>query len=207
MTSLEDKHVRDVYMKIASHFSHTRREDRWTWIESFLDQYPEPNKVCDIGCGSGRNMRSNCFGVDNCPNFIKICQDKNLPVKLSEMINLELEDESFDAVICIAAFHHLDNEEKRLQALKEMKRILKPDGRILLSVWSINQPEKTKKQFAYGDNLVPWNNHGKIYERYYYIFRIDEIKNLFQKVGLTLIDNDNGHIWEYGNEIFILKIS
>jgi ubiquinone/menaquinone biosynthesis C-methylase UbiE len=201
MSNLEETNVRQVYQKIANHFNHSRGESKWDWIESFLDQYQEPNTVCDIGCGSGRNMRSNCFGIDNCANFIKICQEKGLKVKLSEMINIELPDESYNAIICIAVFHHLDSEDKRIKALLEMKRILKAGGRILLSVWSKNQPENTKRIFEYGDNLVPWNNHGKIYQRYYYIFEIDEIKNLFIKVGLTLLN----HTWEYGNEVFILE--
>jgi tRNA (uracil-5-)-methyltransferase TRM9 len=201
MSNLEETNVRQVYQKIANHFNHSRGESKWDWIESFLDQYQEPNTVCDIGCGSGRNMRPNCVGIDNCANFIKICQEKGLKVKLSEMINLELPDETYNAIICIAVFHHLDSEDKRIKALLEMKRILKAGGRILLSVWSKNQPETTKRTFEYGDNLVPWNNHGKIYQRYYYIFEIDEIKNLFIKVGLTLLN----HTWEYGNEVFILE--
>ena len=82
-----------------------------------------------------------------------------------------------------------------------MKRLLKPGGKILISVWSINQPEKIKKSFNnYGNNIVLWNSYGKIYERYYYIFKIEEIKNLFNLVGLKLIH----HEYNCGNEIFQL---
>lgn len=202
MSNLETDHVHQVYQQIANHFNHSRGESKWDWIESFLDQYPSPNTVCDVGCGSGRNMRANCFGIDNCENFIQICQEKGLKVKLSEITNILLPDESYNAIICIAVFHHLDSEDKRIKALLEMKRILKLEGQILLSVWSKNQPETTKRTFTYGDNLVPWNDHGKIYQRYYYIFKIDEIKNLFIKAGLTILN----HTWQYGNEVFTLKI-
>ena len=62
-----------------------------------------------------------------------------------------------------------------------MKRLIKPECKILLSVWSINQPAKTKKSFdKYGDNIVLWNNYGTIYERYYYIFKIDEINTIIK---------------------------
>jgi len=58
-----------------------------------------------------------------------------------------------------------------------MKRLVKPGSNILLSVWSINQPKKTRRKFyKYGDNIVMWNNYGTIYERYYYIFNLDEIR-------------------------------
>ena len=99
-------------------------------------------------------------------------------------------------------FHQLSSYENRINALLEMKRLIKPEGKILLSVWSINQPAKTKKSFDnYGDNIVLWNNYGTIYERYYYIFKIDEIKDLFEKTDLILLS----HFYDCGNEIFILK--
>ena len=118
------------------------------------------------------------------------------------MTNIPLQSNTFDAIICIASFHHLSNYELRLQSLKEMKRLIKPNRNILLSVWSINQPKKTKKIFnSYGDTFVTYNKFGTIYERYYYIFKIDEIKNLFKNIGLIL----KHHFYDCGNEIFILS--
>ena len=77
-----------------------------------------------------------------------------------------------------------------------MKRILTPNGKILLSVWSINQPKKTKRTFSqYGDTIVYW----KHIPRYYYIFNVQEITKLLQ--DYFIIEN---HIWDCGNEIFIL---
>ena len=103
--------------------------------------------------------------------------------------------------MCVAVFHHLSTIENRLLALKEMKRLVKPGGKILLSVWSINQPSKIKKKFNnYGNNIVLWNSYGKIFERYYYIFEVDEIKNLFQLLGLSLIKYE----YSCGNEVFTL---
>ena len=82
-----------------------------------------------------------------------------------------------------------------------MKRILKPNGKILLSIWSINQPKKTRRNFNnYGNNIVLWNNYGKIYERYYYIFKLDEIKELIKKVGLIILNYE----YSCGNEVFTL---
>ena len=57
------------------------------------------------------------------------------------------EENSFEFLLVIASFHHLDTEDKRKKALQEMNRILKPDGRILVSVWSKTQPKKTKRTF------------------------------------------------------------
>ena len=79
-----------------------------------------------------------------------------------------------------------------------MKRLIKPNGKILISIWSINQPDKTKVKFnKYGDIMVKWN---KKYDRYYYIFQIEEILHLFKLANLDVIE----HKYDCGNEIFIL---
>ena len=57
-----------------------------------------------------------------------------------------------------------------------------------------------KKIKKYGDNLSR-NKNGKIYDRYYYIFKVDEIIRLFNQTGWKVIS----HTWEYGNEVFIIK--
>ena len=89
-----------------------------------------------------------------------------------------------------------------LKALLEMKRILKPNGKILLSIWSKDQPVKTRRKFDnYGTQMVPWKSKEKTIYRYYYIFKIDEINELFEKAQLKVVS----HLWECGNEVFILE--
>jgi ubiquinone/menaquinone biosynthesis C-methylase UbiE len=197
-------YVKDVYEKIASQFN-DKRFSQWDWIEKFLDTFPEGSLVYDIGCGPGRNIRTGMIGVDNCQNFLKICEEKNRNAIYGDMISLPLESNSGVGMICIAAFHHLYNRQDRVATLSEFKRVLKPGSRIMLSIWSFDQGPETKGnrklKFTYGDNLVSWNSKGEIYQRYYYIFRIEEIKELFDLVGLQIIQ----HFWEHGNEIFILE--
>ena len=203
LTTTEKQYVKDVYENIANRFDSTRLYT-WSWIEEFLEKLPSTSLVYDIGFGNGRNMMNNkikFIGIDNCENFINICKSKNLEVINSNITNIPLDNNSCDAIICIAVFHQLSNSDNRLNALLEMKRLIKSGSKILLSVWSINQPKKTRRTFyKYGDNIVSWNNYGTIYERYYYIFKLDEIKNLFKKAGLLVIK----HHYYCGNEIFIL---
>ena len=78
---------------------------------------------------------------------------------------------------------------------------------MLLSVWSINQPAKTKRKFNnYGDINVNWNTNRKdidgnfiIIPRYYYIFQLNEIKEL-----LSTYFTIEKYYWDCGNEIFEL---
>ena len=164
--------------------------------------------IYDIGCGSGRNMNYegyNFIGVDSCSEFVDMCLENKQSVYKASMTELPFESETANALMCIAAFHHLSNEERRMKALQEMKRVVKKDGKILLSVWSKTQPKKTRRVFdTYGDVFVPWTSqNGNKIDRYYYIFKLDELKGLFKKIGLNVIS----HTWEMGNEVFILTKS
>lgn len=200
---IEEKYVKNVYENISKHFSNTRVYT-WKWIDDFIYSQQKNSLILDIGCGNGRNMifeNYNFIGIDNCNGFLDICREKKLNVIEANMTNIPLESNTFDAIICIASFHHLSTPILRKKSLNEIKRLIKPGCDILLSVWSINQPKKTKKIFHnYGDTIVTYNKFGTIYERYYYIFKIDEIKNLFKLCGLIL----KNHFYDCGNEIFIL---
>lgn len=210
--SIEEISVKKVYNIIAPHFDNTRHY-KWLWISEFMDTLPNNSLIYDIGCGNGRNMdyKNHRFkGIDNCENFVSICQKKGLDVQQGDMTNLPFDNNSTDHLINIAAFHHLSTCERRVKALQEFKRVLKPGGKILLSIWSKFQPEKTKRSFEkYGDNYVPWkepnsksnSDCSEIQMRYYYIFRLNELLNLISESGLNLIETK----WNCGNEILILQ--
>ena len=103
ITQTEQKYVKDVYENIAQRFNHTRAY-KWCWIDEFLSKLAPNSNVYDLGCGNGRNMNFKdlkFIGVDNCTNFIKICQEKNLDVINCNILNIPLESNSADAIICI----------------------------------------------------------------------------------------------------------
>lgn len=197
----EKDYVKEVYEEIGHHFDATRSY-KWGWIEEFLAEYDNTQMIYDIGCGSGRNLRNSetSIGFDNCDTFIDICKKKGLNAVKADMTELPVGDSTADAIISIASFHHLYTYERRKKTLLEMYRVLKPGGEILLSVWSKNQPAKTRRKFDYGDNIVPWNKNGKVFERFYYIFKMDELQKLFEECGLKV----KKHVWDCGNEVFTL---
>ena len=80
--NIEDVNVKEVYEKIAKHFSDTRVY-KWSWVNDFLESLKTNSLVYDLGCGNGRNMlynNINFIGIDNCKNFISICKEKKLNV-------------------------------------------------------------------------------------------------------------------------------
>jgi ubiquinone/menaquinone biosynthesis C-methylase UbiE len=199
----EYEQVHDIYEQISCDFNHTRLYT-WKWVDDFINNVPEGSTIFDIGCGNGRHMsnkKHNFIGVDNSQAFVDMCIKLGMNVVKGDMTELPFNDKSADAIITIASFHHLQTKERRIAALTEMKRVLRPGGSILLSVWSKNQPAKTRRHFEnYGDVLVPWKHSKKKYERYYYIFKLDEIEQLITDAGFSFT-----HTWECGNEVYILS--
>jgi ubiquinone/menaquinone biosynthesis C-methylase UbiE len=109
-------------------------------------------------------------------------------------------DNTFDHVICIATYHHLDNDNDRKLALNELYRVLKNEGTVLITVLSMKQPQKSKFNFTKKNELVSWNHR---IERYYHIYEdgdlIEEINRLNGKFKII----DCG--WEFGNWWIILS--
>jgi SAM-dependent methyltransferase len=52
-------------------------------------------------------------------------------VKYCTWDNIPLENNTIDKILCLASFHHL-NEQERMSAYKEFQRLLKPDGKLII---------------------------------------------------------------------------
>ena len=203
--------IKEVYNNISNEFDHSRFSV-WSGVRNFLDTL-QPNSLnADIGCGNGKNMlyrKDIKFeGYDISDEFIKICQNKDLYVKEGNILNLDILDNYYDNCISIAVIHHLKTVEDRLKAISELLRITKSGGRILIFVWAMEQPEDSKRKFTKSDELVPFKTlDGKIFERFYHIYKESELEN---EINLTKkIYNINFEIksifWEFGNWCAILK--
>ncbi len=188
MSSIEEKHVYEVYSNISAHFSDTRF-CVWDFVKKFLDTKTLDMKGIDIGCGNGKNMCYNnnlkIDGYDNCHNFVKICNDKGLNAKLGNCLCLPCQPNTYDFAMAIAVYHHMASDEHRKTAIREMIRTLKPGGKGLFSVWSVeNQAgEKIVRNFVAGDNYVQWmrKKDSKIFKRYYYVYTNEMIVFLMAK--------------------------
>ena len=203
--SIEEINVKDVYNKIAKEFSNTRYRP-WTCVESFLDNVEIGCKIGDIGCGNGKNMkyREDCenYGCDFSEELVKICKDDGLDVVYGDILSVPFEDKQFDYTICIAVIHHLSTPEKRKKAIDEVIRVTKKGGRILLLVWALEQPENSRRKFEKQDNMVTWKSKkGDLMgERYYYVFKKDELENLIND-SVTIVES----FYELGNWGVILE--
>ena len=168
-----------IYNKIAKDFDRTRYKV-WNKVAEFLDSLEPNTRVLEVGCGNGKNMlyRNDLqmSGIDISDEQVSICKEKGLSVEKSNMTRLSFSDSEFDSIICIATYHHLDNDEERAQALKEIYRVLKKSGRIMICVWAMEQPSNTKHRFTKSDELVSWKIDNETYYRYYHIYKKGDLE-------------------------------
>jgi alkylated DNA repair protein alkB family protein 8 len=155
---LEKKHVIDVYDAIADHFSGTRYQ-AWPKVEQFVRNIPANSVLGDIGCGNGKYLalRSDikAFGCDASEKLVEICKRRGFDVIVADTLSLPYSDNICDAVLSIAVLHHISTLTRRIQALKELIRILKPDtGRLLLTAWAMEQEGGLRTGAQ--DVWVPW---------------------------------------------------
>jgi SAM-dependent methyltransferase len=181
--SLEEKYVKDFYNSTAREFSETRYRP-WTCVERFLDDVEGNSLIGDIGCGNGKNMdyRDDCefYGCDFSNGLVKICNEKNLNVINGNVLDIPFKGDMFNNTLCIAVIHHLSDIEKRKKAVKELVRVTKKGGKILILVWAFEQEKNSKRKFLEQENFVDWKdkNQNLLGKRYYYVFKKNELESL-----------------------------
>ncbi|XP_015119699.1 uncharacterized protein LOC107042947 [Diachasma alloeum] len=152
--ALEQAYVHEVYEQCAEK---TAQSKHWPRIYKFLEELEPGALVCDIGCGNGKylSVNNNIFkiGGDRCKRLTDIAREKENEVLICDNLSLPFRDESFDAVLSIAVVHHFATTERRVNALKELARVLRIGGKLVISVWAM---EQRHRKFESQDVLVPW---------------------------------------------------
>ena len=129
--------------------------------ERIAEHTQSGNKVLDLGCGTG-TLGQMCIekgaqvtGVDANSGMLEVAKRNSpsanyLNISLSNL-DEHFSDESFDIILSTLAFSELTHAE-RVHVLKQIKRILKKEGKVLI-----------------GDEIIPKNLFAKCF---YYAFRL-----------------------------------
>ncbi|KAJ3268690.1 tRNA methyltransferase, has a role in tRNA modification [Terramyces sp. JEL0728] len=198
---LEKIHVHQVYEEIAEHFSSTRYKP-WPVVEEFLLSQPLGAIGADVGCGNGKyiHVNPNVFisGSDRSSNLIKIVSEKGFEGLVCDGLSLSYRSNAFDFAISIAVIHHFSTAERRLEAIREILRILKSGGSCLIFVWALEQEKNSKRKFETQDEMVSWTKKDVVYHRYYHLFKAGELDELVKDLPCEILnsgyDRDNHYV-------------
>jgi len=178
-----------------------------SWLDN-LDLYKD-SKILDAGCGAGRiakeiaNRRYDVIAMDYSHNMVKeakaICSvNEELDIKFlqGDIESLPYKDSVFDMVLCLGVITYLKSEQK---ALREMSRILKPGGTLILSILNkvslarcldISVFVKRRLRDIVGNATVPWKKRAEIKKSSCRIksYFIPSLRNSLRIAGFTELD-------------------
>lgn len=161
------------------------------WLDKYslaLNKCKSP--VLDLGCGLGNDtlyLVKKGFSVIACDYSSVALEQINQNIKGVKTIKLDIslplpfEDNSFDLIIADLSLHYFD-EKTTINIMKEIKRVLKPNGNLLARVNSTSD-------LNYGADKGK-----KLEDNYYFVegynkrfFSISDTEKFFSIIGKTSI--------------------
>jgi ubiquinone/menaquinone biosynthesis C-methylase UbiE len=148
--------------------------------------YLEPQKnekICDVACGCGehsiRLLKRGCHvvGTDSDRKSIAIAREfaRKNKFALATAEKLPFKSNIFDKVVSVCALEHFSEGEK---ALKEIYRVLKPNGSVVLTVDSLTYPISDRLRAAH---KIRWHvNH---------YYSLPELKEKLIELGFEVLDS------------------
>lgn len=198
-------------------------------IRRIIDNLVDGEYVLDVGCGNGYstikfakiNPNSGFTGIDyssvmikNTPNLVP----KNVDFLIRDVLRLSKDFDityfPFDTVISERCLINLANWDEQKHAILEMKKVLKPDGRIILvenTFEGLQRLNDLREQFGLHRIEVRWHNQYlpedelmNFLDQHFYITKIENIGNLFyilSRVLYAALAKEEGKEPEYSHPI------
>ncbi|MBE9525198.1 MAG: class I SAM-dependent methyltransferase [Chloroflexi bacterium] len=151
--------------------------------------------ILDVGCGTGsylefyKRFQCELFGIDPSPAMLDIAKER-----LGESANLfhgsaddmPYPDDCFDLIVSMLVMHEIDHE-LRLAVIDEIKRVLKPSGKILLIDFNPGPIQsfegwKTKAIILLSE-MAAGRKH---FRNYRHFMSINGLHNLIESAGLVV---------------------
>ncbi len=161
-----------------------------------IEKIPPNSIILDVGCGFGRSMKTlaprakKVIGIDYNERMIREAKKKlrgfdNVELFFENAKNMHFRNNVFDSVICILNTFG-DFGENKILILKEMKRVCRKDGKIIITVWSeksLNDRIKTYEKAGWEIEEIEGNN---------IVIKDSHTSEAFTKEGLLKIFNGVG---------------
>jgi len=179
-----------------------------TWRVPGIFKLRGDEKVLDVGCGLGRMTiavakqlsKGKVVGIDiwdkmeipgNSPENayanaeIERVQDR-VEFKTGNVLDLQFQDDYFDLVTSSSVINNLHGKADKMKALREIYRVLKPEGNFLMI-----EPLRNFRNFFFG-----WTPLGV-----WMLLSKDAWAKLLKNTGFTNLD----YIYENGSGIFLVE--
>lgn len=178
-----------------SHWWHIgRRKILAGFVEEICRQVTDRRpRILDVGCGTGANLLmlskyGDAEGVDVSQDALAFCHERGLDkVRLGAAEELPYEDNTFDLVTAFDVVEHMDDD---LAGLREMQRVLRPGGRVLLFVPTF--------MFLWGlqDDV---SNHRRRY-------RLPQLRRVLEQAGFEIERSTYANITFFAPILLIRKL-
>ncbi len=160
------------YDRVAENYAKQFRDemDKKPFDRKMLDWLAEKvgdlGVICDMGCGPGQIARYlhsqgvKACGIDLSPAMVRQAQGLNpdIPFERGDMLTLvDVADNSYGGIAAFYSIVHIPHR-KMVQALQELKRVLRPKG-VLLLTFHIGREIKHLDEFL--DKEVRWFNFSR----------------------------------------------
>ncbi|CAG1006420.1 hypothetical protein ANAEL_03420 [Anaerolineales bacterium] len=219
---------REFYVRFGGQFSATRQRLQ-PGVKKILDSIREDESVLDLGCGNGnflreliqRGHKASLLGVDFSLPLLREAESSPgvefREVDLSQLsVNSDqlLVEGGWSLITCFATLHHIPSTEIRLNILRTVRKLLRNNGRFVLSNWQFLNSAKLRSRIQpwsrvgldesdvdEGDYLLDWRRGGEGL-RYAHQFSAEELSGLVSQVGMRisdsfLSDGENGRLGLY----------
>ncbi|HMB47257.1 MAG TPA: methyltransferase domain-containing protein [Afifellaceae bacterium] len=171
------------------------------WIEATvaLADLQPGEQVLDVACGSGMATRlaaervgatGRAVGLDLDPGMIAVARahastphSAPLEWRCESALKMSFEDDFFDRVFC---FHGLQFFPDRVAGLAEMRRVMKPTGRFLATVW--RSIDYCAGPHALATALTRRGIDASAAHRPYALGDADELQGLLRQAGFQQIE-------------------
>jgi len=137
-------------------------------LPKIISEHVRGRKAVDFGCGTGRSTRFlqklgfDVVGVDISEDMIKKAREldpKGDYCLIKEGDFSQFEGKTYDLVLSVFTFDNIPTMEKKVRNLREMKRLLKTEGR---GVNLVSSPEIYTHEWAsFSTKDFPENKHAK----------------------------------------------
>ena len=172
---------------------------------------PDLGRLLDVGSGTGalaftlaeRKPQAQVCGIDPSKEYVEYAKSKNpflnrVSFETGDAQQLRFADASFDASLSLLVFNFIPD---RIKALKEVRRVTKPGGRVSASVWDYGDGMKMLR--AFWDSAVHLDSKAeRLDERHMPLCRAGELSGLWREGGLENIQ-EQPHVITMRFESFV----